>query len=61
MHETKSSENILEVFLCAEQPKANVYEGYVLLILHYGIPCLLIVFLFLQPSPYVHINLSHVS
>ena len=32
-----------------------------MLILIFGIPCLLILFVFLQPSTDVHINLSHVS
>ena len=44
-----------------EQPKPNFAEGDLMLIFIFGIPCLLIVFVFLHPLPDVHINLSHVS
>ena len=49
------------MLLCCEQPKPNADEADILLILLFRIPCLLIVFIFLQPSLYVDIHLSHVS
>ena len=44
-----------------EQPKLNIDEGYVMFILLFGIPCLMIVFVFMQPLPDFHINLPRVS
>ena len=44
-----------------EQPRPNVAEGYVMFILIFGIPCLMIVYIFMRPSPDSHINFSHVS
>ena len=59
--ETKFSDRISQVSLYGEQPKPNFDEKYVLFILIFGINCLLIVFVFLQPSPVVHIKFSHIS
>ena len=56
MHETKYFDKISQVSLCGEQPKPNFDEGDVLMIWIFGIPCLLIVFVFLQPSPGVRIT-----
>ena len=41
--------------------KTNVSEGYVMTILIFGIPCFIILFIFLQHLPNVHINMLHVS
>ena len=59
--ETNFSDNILQVYLWGEQPKPNVYEVDVILILISGIPYFLIVFVFMQHLSDVHFNLSHVS
>ena len=59
--ETKYSDKTSHVFLWGEQPNPNVYEGDFMFILLFGIPSLMIVFVFMQPLPDVHINLSHVS
>ena len=61
MYETKSSDKISSVSLYGENPKANVDEENFLLILLFGVPFLLIVFVFLKHSHDVHINLSCVS
>ena len=61
MYETKYYDKISQVSLCGEQKKPNVDEGDTLLICVLGIPCLMILFVFLIPSPDVHINFSHMS
>ena len=58
---TNFSENISQVSSWGEQPKLNFSEGGIMFILLFGISCLLIVFVFLKPLHYVHINLSQVS
>ena len=50
-----------KVSLWVEQPKPNVDEGYILLIFILGLLFLLILFVIMQPSPDLHINLLHVS
>ena len=47
--------------LWGEQQKPNVAEGDVMFVLLFGIPCFLIVFVFLQTLPDEQINSSHVS
>ena len=49
MDETKSSDNISQVYLWGEQPKPNVYAGYILLICVSGLPCLMILFVMMLP------------
>ena len=43
-----------------EQPKPNISEGDVVFIFIFEIPCLLISFVFLQPSSDVHNILSRI-
>ena len=52
---TKSSDKISQVSLCGEQTKSNVDEGDILLIWLLVIPFLFILFVFVLPSPDVHI------
>ena len=61
LHETKFFEKISQVSLCGEQQKPNVDELDDFLVLLFGIPCFLIVSVFLEPLPDFHIKLSHVS
>ena len=59
--ETNFSDKILYVLVWEEQPKHKIAEVDFMSVLIFGIPCMIIVFLFLQPSSDVHIHFSHIS